>query len=167
IFFARFACIAILAGAVSFVVSFLPSLAGPHPLARMAATCLGSVCVFFAIVALQGVLIQTLPARRFARWSTLAQGLLIAICLLAGLYSWFIREWPTAAFARLRDFGAPAPPVWFFGLYQTMSGVRDPFLTAMARRAVIVAAVSVLSAALVYLSPYARHRRLRLELTAM
>ena len=84
IFVARFACTAMLAGAISLTVSVGSILAGPRPLARMVATCLGSVSIFFGIVTLQGLLIQVLPPRLFARWSTSVQGLLMAAFLLGG-----------------------------------------------------------------------------------
>jgi predicted permease len=162
IFFARFVCVVLLAGAISFVVSFGPSLAGAHPAARMAATFLGCIFIFFAIVALQGVLVHVLPARLFGRWSTLAQGLLMAAFLLAGLYSWSIRYWTSEDIARLRQFRA-APAVWFLGLDQAMSGSRDAFFQAMARRAIGATLGSLVFAAAVYLAAYARHRKLLLE----
>jgi predicted permease len=163
IFFARFACMALIAGVVTFTIGSGPSLSGPRPLARMTATWMGSVCVFFTIVTVQGVLVHVLPPRLFARWSTLVQGIFIAVCLVSGLYSWSIRDWPPEVVARLRDFGGPAPPVWFFGLEQTLSGSRDPFFAAMGRRATSTALASVACAVLVYLAAYARHRKLLLE----
>ena len=48
--------------------------AAADPSSANAATCLGCISVFFAIVALQGLLINLLPARLFTRLSTLAQG---------------------------------------------------------------------------------------------
>src|SRR5205823_10769689 len=84
------------------------------------------------------LLIQVLPARLFARWSTSVQGLLMAAFLLGGLYSWMIHNWTD------RSPGAS-------------------ILTAIDRRAPLAAVISVLSAAAIYLAAYARHRKLLLE----
>jgi predicted permease len=162
IFLARFVCVTLLALALSFTVSIGPSFGGPRPLARMAATFLGSIFVFFAIVALQGLLVHILPPRLFARWSTLAQGLLMALFLMTGLYSWPIRNWTAERLAKLND-AAAAPPVWFFALAQTMAGRRDPFLQTMARRAAVGVLLSIAAATILYLAAYARHRKLLLE----
>ena len=119
--------------------------------------------VFFAIVALHGLLLNVMPARFFVAASTLVQGALVAVFFLAGLYSWFIAGWKPAMIARLPEFAAWAPPVWFAGLFQVLSGDREPFHYAMAQRAVgAVCAALALSTAL-YLVSYRRYRKLLLE----
>jgi hypothetical protein len=81
---------------------------------------------------LQGVLLNTLPGRLFLRWSGYAQGVLISVLLLTALYSGSIGDWDPKTIARLPQFGAWLPPVWFAGLHEYLLGDRDPFLTAMA-----------------------------------
>ncbi|MBI1786269.1 MAG: ABC transporter permease [Acidobacteria bacterium] len=178
IFAARFASVLLLAGGITLAMSLLPTVmaphqftarweAGPPPLtqaaARAASSTLGCLFVFFAIVAVQGILINTLPARWFARLSSWVQGALVAVCFLAGLYSWFIVDWRQEAIARLPDFAAWAPPVWFLGLHQAILGDGDPFFGAMAARALGAAAGAVAVAALLYVLAYSRYRKLLLE----
>ena len=105
--------------------------------AAVQAASAGLACffIFFAILALQGVLLNLLPANLFARVSVYVQGALAGLFLLGGFYSWSIKEWNPETIGRLPEFGAWLPPVWFTGLHQTLSGVRDPFLRAMAGRA--------------------------------
>ena len=93
---------------------------------------------FFTILALQGVLLNVLPGNLFARDSVYVQGALAGLFLLGGFYSWSIKEWNLETIGRLPEFGAWLPPVWFTG-HQTLSGVRDPFLRAMAGRALLAA----------------------------
>ncbi|MBZ5581926.1 MAG: ABC transporter permease, partial [Acidobacteriia bacterium] len=165
IFAARFMSMTLLAAAIAVALCLLPSIMSPHqftdgsavalpPLAKAAArafSCLlGCLFVFYAIVALQGVLLNALPGRWFARASSYVQGLLIAAFVLAGLYGSAFR-------------GAWGPPAWFAGLQQALLGDRDPSFRAMAARAVQAAACAVGLAALTYLAAYGRSRRLLLE----
>src|SRR5579871_6544884 len=86
-------------------------------------------------VALQGVLLNFLPASWFARVSTWAQAFFIAAFFFGGLLSWAIVNWRQDMIARLPEFAAFAPPVWFGGLHEAILGRRDPFFAAMATRA--------------------------------
>ena len=145
----------ILAGAgAAFLVSFT---------AQAAAAGLECFFVFFAIVALQGVLLNTLPGRWFVRVSVWVQGGLIAVLLFAGLRTWWVQKWGPDMLARLPEFGRWAPPVWFAGLHETLLGARDPFFDEMARRAVLASVSAVALAAVTYLVSYRRYRRLILE----
>ena len=142
IFTARFVSVLLFSGLVIGAMNFLPSLIAPlefgggwrldSSFARQAAvqaasSCLACFFIFFAILALQGVLLNVLPANLFARVSVYVQGALAGLFLLGGFYSWSIKEWNLETIGRLPEFGAWLPPVWFTGLHQTLNGVRDPF----------------------------------------
>src|SRR5262249_37180715 len=178
IFAARFAAVVVLSMALTLIMGLLPSLIAPHQFtaethanlspviraaARATASSLGCLFVFFAIVTIQGLLVNALPPRLFDRLSAYVQGALVAAFFLAGSYSFFIVDWRQDAIARLPNFGAWAPPVWFFGLHQAIVGDRDPFFTAMASRGLIAASGSVVCAGLMYLLAYGRYRRRLLE----
>ena len=108
------------------------------------------------------MLLNLLPARWFSRASGYVQGTLFAGFVLAMLRSWSIKDWNPAAVARLPEF-AWLPPVWFAGLHEAILGDRDPFLAAMARRALAGLGLAVALAAMGYVLSYARYRRLLLE----
>ncbi len=57
--------------------------------------------------------VLALPGRAFARVSLWVQGGLIGVLLFAGFRSWSIQKWTPEMIARLPEFGAWAPPVWF------------------------------------------------------
>jgi predicted permease len=178
IFAARFACVLLLGAAITLVLMMPPTGAAPHAIklatggmwlpvssaaARAAATAFGCIFAFFALVGLQGLMINVLPAKWVGRWSGYAQGALLAAAVLTALYSWFIPEWRSPEVAGLLRRLAWAPPVWFLGLHEKMGGARDPFVLAMAARAVRAAAGSVGFAMLMYATASARYRRLLLE----
>src|SRR6266571_962643 len=168
IFAARFATVLIFCTALVIVMNILPSLIAPHEFggrwqknpsilvnvgAQAAASGLGCFFVLFAIVAIQGVLLNTLSGRLFARVSVYAQSALIGVFLLAGLYSGSIGDWRPAW----------APPVWFAGLHERLLGDPDPYFHALANRAlfaVLAAAVLMVAA---YLASYRRYRRQLVE----
>jgi len=89
--------------------------------------------------------------------------LLVGLFLLGGLYSWSIKEWKPDTIAKLPEFGAWLPPVWFTGLDQTLIGDADPFFTAMAQRAQFAAGIAVMLALVTYFISYQRYRKLLLE----
>jgi hypothetical protein len=176
IFSARFATVLLLAAAL--VLAMLPGFQPPHTftaqtladvpaglkiLAHIASSGLGCLFVFFGIVALQGVLLNLLPARWFARVSTWAQALLIAVFFFGGLFSWAIVNWRQDMIARLPDFATFAPPIWFGGLHEAILGRHDPFYSAMATRAFAAAAGAVLLAVITYALAYTRYQKLLLE----
>jgi len=167
VFLARFAAVLLFSTALVVAMNLLPSLTSPNIGAQAVASGLGCFFVLFAMVALQGVLLNTLPARLFARVSAYVQGVLIGALILAGLASWSIRELPRATIARLPEFGAWAPPVWFAGLYERILGgisdEQDPFLHRMAIRALIAVLAAAGLTALTYLVSFRRYRRLLVE----
>src|ERR1017187_191479 len=102
VFTARFLSVLLFSAALIAAMNLLPSLIAPMefggawrvdssywPRAGAQAVSSGLACffVFFAILALQGVLLNVLPARLFARVSVYAQGALAGVFLLGGLYS--------------------------------------------------------------------------------
>jgi hypothetical protein len=178
IFVARFVSVLLFSGLVIGTMNLLPSLIAPwefgggwridssflrQAAVQAASSSLACLFVFFAILALQGVLLNALPASLFARVSVAAQGALAGLFLLSGFYSWSIKDWKPETIGRLSGFGAWLPPVWFTGLHQTLNGVRDPFYIAMTGRALFAAAGALALALLTYLLSYRRYRKLILE----
>ena len=178
IFIARFLAVLCMAMGPSLLMAFLPAVLAPHQftahgpsqvplftrfLAGGVASGVACFFVFFAIVAIQGVLINALPGRIFARFSTYVQGALMAIFFFSGLYSWFITDWREPEIARLADVAPWAPPIWFLGLDRVLSGDGTPFFLSMATRALEAAAGAVLAAGLAYLLAYGRYRALLVE----
>ena len=178
LFLARFATILSFAVILVAAVNLLPAFLAPLEMsgrwqrnpsfwanagAQAASACAGCLAVFFAIVALQGLLLNLLPARLFARLSVLAQGGLVAVMLLACLRSWSIQSWTPATLARIPEFGGWLPPVWFAGLHEYLLGAREPFLAAMAGRAAWTAALGVALSAATYLAAYRHYRKLLIE----
>lgn len=178
IFIARFTSVLIFSTGIIAAMNLLPSLLAPiefgggwrlgssywsHVGAQALASGLASLFVFFAIVALQGVLLNIVPASLFMRVSVYVQGALAGLFLLGGFYSWSIKEWPRETISKLPEFGAWLPPVWFTGLHQMLSGERDAFFVSMAQRALIASGSAVALAAVQYLISYRRYRKLLLE----
>jgi hypothetical protein len=101
-----------------------PSLAA-HLLVQAIAFAAACYFFFFGLLALQGVLLNLLPPRRFGRVAGYLQGLLVAAMLILIVLSFSIdtRFLPTA----LRpELSAWLPPVWFLGLYQHLAGRPRP-----------------------------------------
>jgi len=163
VFVARFAAVVLFSVALVVAMNLLPSLTSANIGAQAVASGLGCFFVLFAMIALQGVLLNTLPARLFARVSAYVQGALIGALILAGLYSWSIREWPPSVIAKLPEFGAWAPPVWFAGLHQRFLGDPDPFLHRMATLALVAVLAAAVLTVLSYLVSFRRYRRLLVE----
>ena len=178
IFTARFTSVMLFSAVVITAMNFLPSLLAPVEFGGgwrfdtsfllqaglQAVSCgLGCFFVFFAILALQGVLLNLLSANLFARVSVYVQGALVGLFMLGGFFSWSMKEWKPETIARLPQFGAWLPPVWFTGLHQTLTGDRDPFFVAMARRAQFAAGLVVVLAIFTYFISYRRYRKLLLE----
>ncbi len=172
IFVARFLSILLFATTMVVTLCVLPSLMPPNFFtvpqhrgfeAHFIPAALGCLFIFFSIVALQGVLLNLLPARLFMPVSVLVQGLLVAVFFLAGLYSWFIVDWKPTTIAQLPEFTSWMPPVWFNGLHQVLTSNRDPFSLSMAQRALTGITSALALSALMYLISYRRYRKLLLE----
>ncbi len=177
IFAAKLAAFVLIAAAAGAAAGFLPTFGFPllasgrwapasslggRVLAQAAASAAAGAFFFFALVALQGVLLNLLPPRAFGRVSATAQGALSALMLALLVLSFSIQ--PQAAAAVLRPQWARwLPPVWFLGLHQTLCGDSGAAMRALAHRAEAGLAVSVALALLTYHVSYRRHRTLLAE----
>ena len=117
---------------------------------------------FFALVGIQGVLLNLLRPRRFLRVTGSVQGLLAAGMLIFVVLSFSIGPYFTNAAVR-PEFARWLPPVWFLGLCQTMSGDPDPAMHALARRAISALLAAVVLVLAAYTVSYRRHRALMME----
>jgi hypothetical protein len=141
--------------------AFQPSL-GARILAHAVASLAASSFFFFGLIALQGILLNVLRPRTFGRVTGYLQGILVAVMLSLIVLSFSIQ--PQITRAALRPEWSPwLPPVWFLGLYQSLSGDTGPAMRALANRAVISLAIAVVLALLTYLVSYRRHRTLMME----
>ena len=178
IFIARFGAVALFSTAFIAALNFLPSILVPlvfqgrwqinpsyttNLAAHAIAAVLACYFVFFAILALQGVMLNVLPGRLFSRASAYVQGALITVMMLAALYSWSLKDWPQATIDRLPRFGGWLPPVWFEGLHEWLIGSRDPFFDLMARRGLAATVLAGVLSLAAYLLSYRRYRTLLLE----
>jgi hypothetical protein len=127
-----------------------------------ASSVLGCYFTFFALVALQGVLLNLLPPRPFERITGSIQGVLVAVMLVLIVLSFSIQA-PITNTVLAPGFSRWLPPVWFLGLYQTMAGDPDPVMHALARRALVGLALAAGLALASYVISYARHRKLLVE----
>jgi hypothetical protein len=141
--------------------AFLPA-PGARLLAHGAASAAACYFYFFGMIALQGVLLNLLRPRQFARVTGVLQGLLVAVMLVAIVLSFSIQPQVTATVAR-PELARWLPPVWFLGLCQTMSGDPDPAMQALAHRALTALGLAVALTLLTYSISYRRHRALLVE----
>ena len=178
IFAARFAAVAIFVSGVVLLINLPLGMVVPPQMmghwaknpslaanigAHTVAACLGCWFVFLAAMALQGTLLHLLPRKLFARLSVYVQGIGMAVCFLAALFSWTISSWDPAMVARLPEFGRWLPPVWFVGLHEALLGDRDVFFQAMKSRAWLALALTAVVTGLTYLAGYARYRKLLID----
>jgi predicted permease len=114
--------------------------------ANFAATGGGCAFVFFTLLAVQGILLNVLPLRVFARVSVVVQSTVFIATM--GALPLFDRQ-PAAPWW---------PPLWFLDLWEAMiQGTRS------VRSAMLAIAVPALISVLAYLLSYHRYRRLLLE----
>ncbi|HWB97889.1 MAG TPA: ABC transporter permease, partial [Bryobacteraceae bacterium] len=178
VFTARFTSVLLFSTAMIAALNLLPSLIAPMEFGggwrldcsywlqagtQALASGLACFCVFFAVLAIQGVLLNVVPPSLFSRVSVGVQGGLAGVFLFGGFYSWSIKEWKPETITRLPEFGAWLPPVWFTGLRQALAGENDAFFLAMAQRAWIAFGIAVALAIGTYLLSYRRYRKLLLE----
>lgn len=177
IFVAKLLALLIVAAAAVVTLNLVPSLIFPgvsssrwafHPAlgGRMAAyaasTSAGCYFFFFGLVALQGVLLNLLRPRQFARVTGALQGLLVGTMLVLIVLSFSIQPQITSVVVR-PELARWLPPVWFLGLNQTMSGDPDPSMHALADKALTALAIAVVLVLVTYLTSYRRHRVLLVE----
>lgn len=135
---------------------------GPRLAAYAAASVGGCYFFFFGMVALQGLLLNLLRPRQFARVTGILQGTLAGSMLVLMVLSFSIQAQITDRVIQ-PGIARWLPPVWFLGLHQVMSGDRDPFLRALAQRAMAALALAVALSLVTYVFSYRRHRKLLVE----
>jgi len=162
IFTARFIAFCLFATIVVLALNAIPALLVRAPFASGIPWALACYFPFFAIVALQGLLVNTLSGRWYARAAATVQGVLSCALLLGALSSFHVSQWAPDRQTLLRRF-AWAPPVWFAGLEQTFHGSGEPVMHVFAARAGFAFVVSLFLAVLVYFVSYRRYRTLLLE----
>uniref|UniRef100_Q01YP6 Uncharacterized protein n=1 Tax=Solibacter usitatus (strain Ellin6076) TaxID=234267 RepID=Q01YP6_SOLUE len=141
--------------------AFLPSV-GTRISAYLIASTAGSYFLFFALTALQGVLLNLLPPRQFGRVTGTLQGLLVGVMLILVVLSFSIQPEVTRLLVQ-PDFARWLPPVWFLGLCQRLSGDPDPAMSLLAGRALTGLAVAIVVVLASYMASYRRHRTLLVE----
>ena len=177
IFAAKLLALLLVATAAMVTLNLVPGLMFPivstghwafHPapgarlVAHATATVAGCYFIFFGMVAMQGVLLNLLRPRQFARATGILQGLLVGTMLVLIVLSFNIQPQVTATVVR-QEWARWLPPVWFLGLCQTMSGDPDPAMRALAHRALAALAMAVALVLLTYWMGYRRHRALLVE----
>jgi|SRR5579863_1872805 len=118
--------------------------------------------VFFTLVTAQGVLLNILPVRQFPRVSLALQGALLSVflCVLPLVLS--IPD--LHPYMELRPAWAIwVPPLWFLGVDQMIAGHSEPLAMRLTQLAFASVAVSAMTAILVYLWSYRRHRNRVIE----
>ena len=178
IFLAKFTALLAFAGLFVFATTFPPDTILPavmmgrysaqyglHIPAILLASSLAALCVFFTLVAVQGILLNILPVRQFTRVSLAVQGILLT-ALLCGLPLVFSIPSLQNSMHQRPAWAAWAPPVWFLALYESLAGSREPLEGQLAQIALRAAAGALLAAIGTYLWSYRRHRARLLESNA-
>jgi hypothetical protein len=177
IFFAKFLALLLLITGVILSLNTLPSLLFPivsmgrwatnpslvvHIAAHAAVCALGCYFIFFALLAIQGILLNLFRSAWFARITSYVQGAAITLMLSGIVMSFSIG--PSSGRALLQpDVAKWLPPVWLLGLYQWILGDRDPYFAQLTGKALLGFAIAVLTALVTYLISYRRHRELAME----
>jgi hypothetical protein len=118
---------------------------------------LGGFFVFFTLVTFQGVLLNILPVRQFPRVSLALQGVLLSVFLCALPLVFSVPD--LHPYMQLRPAWAMwAPPLWFLGVDQVIAGNSEPLALRLTGLAFASVAASAMTAILVYLWSYRRHR---------
>ena len=128
-----------------------------------AALIAGCAFVFFSLMGFQGILLNLLPGRLFARVSVYTQAMLFAVSL--GALPFVLQQlWMgtlPAHYLQLRQQPRLdwSPPQWFLDLWAALIGARD----GSARKALLALALAATLAVVSYLLSYRRYHRLLLE----
>jgi len=160
IFGAKLAALLMVATGAVMVLALLPgvgfpALSGSPVAATLAALVASCYFMFFALVAIQGVVLNVVPPRRFARVTGSLQAFLAAGMLILLVLSFSIGP-PVARWATRPEAARWLPPVWFLG-------VCDPSMPALASRAKVGLAMAVMLVLAAYTVSYRRHRALMME----
>ncbi len=113
--------------------------------------------VFFILVTAQGVLLNLVPVRQFPRVSLALQGALLSLFLCSLPLVFSIAD--LHPYMELRPAWAIwVPPLWFLGVDQVIAGHPTRWRCAWLSIALAGVAASAVTAILVYLWSYRRHR---------
>ena len=177
IFLAKLCALLLVTAAAVVVFTALPSVIFPlvsggrwalqhSVLARIGAHATASIAAswffFFALVALQGVLLNVLGPRGFVRVSGTIQGLSAAVMLSLIVLSFSIGAPVIHAIERSTALQW-LPPAWFLGMYQARLGDPDPLMRLLAARASAGLGIATFVAFASYLVSYRRHRDVAME----
>jgi hypothetical protein len=177
IFQAKFTALLIAATTAIFVLNLFPSILfpmvsggrwtlnpslGARVMVHAIACVAGCYFFFFALVALQGLLLVLLSRRIFEKVAGAMQAILVPAMLVLVVLSFSIQPRVTATVLQPR-FAAWLPPVWFLGVYQRMLGDPDSGIHALADRALLALVISILLSVLTYAASYQRHRATLVE----
>jgi hypothetical protein len=162
IFAARFIAFCLFSTIVALALNAIPALLVRAPFTSGVPWALACYFPFFAIVALQGLLMNVLRGRWYARAAATTQAVLSCALFVGALSSFHVSGWAPDRDALLQRF-AWAPPVWFAGLEQTLHGSGERVMRELAARAVFAFVISVLLAVAAYFVSYRRYRTLLLE----
>jgi hypothetical protein len=179
IFVAKFASLFTLAAGLLLILTLAPSFILPaiargkyfttgaiHIPALFVSAFLAGLFVFFTLIALEGMLLNLTPVRHFSAVSLTVQGILVAI-LVGGLpFALSISNIHPYVDQRMAWF-LWAPPLWFVGVHQVMTGNHEPMATALAERAWAATATVFALAVVSYWWSYRRHRKRVLESPSM
>lgn len=118
---------------------------------------MASLFVFFSLVAFQGVLLNLMPPRAFARVSLTIQAILLTLVLCAvplALMTPDLEPWMSLRPA----WAVNVPPLWFLGLDQVIGGNAEPLAVKLAWLSLAGVGGAAAAAILTYLWSYRKHR---------
>ncbi|MGA3209967.1 MAG: hypothetical protein ABSD20_01595 [Terriglobales bacterium] len=139
-----------------------PSFGLRYMLAHFAVMVTAGLFMFFAIGALQGLLMNLLPASVFERLSVLIQVLLATAFVAAVPYVLDMPNWNESIAAK-PHWMLLFPPAWFMGLYDALLGTGDSYFMQLSELAVKGTAGALFLALTMYLLSYRRHASRVLE----
>jgi hypothetical protein len=155
--------------ATSFLFPFLtsgrwqtPSFGVRYIAAHALATFTAGLFTFFAIGAMQGLLMNLLPPCLFERVSVLLQAVLGTAFVAALPYVVEIPNWHLMIAAQPRWL-LLFPPAWFLGWYETLLGSHNRYFLQLREMAGTGMAMALCLAFAMYLLSYHRHARRSLE----
>ncbi len=175
VFIAKFSALVAFGGLFIVATTFLPSVILPLVMAGRHATesirqvpaifissTLAALFVFFALVTVQGALLNMTPIRHFTRVSLTVQGSLLT-ALLCGLPLVFSIPSLQRSMNLRPEWIVWVPPAWFLGLDQVMAGSHEPLAIRLAWISLAGVAGAAVAAVATYLWSYRRHRVRLLE----
>lgn len=133
-----------------------------HIVAHGAACMLAGYFVFFSLLALQGLVMNLLPARLYQRLSLFLQSLMLMLILCAAPLAIWIPNLHALMNTR-PPLAVWLPPVWFLGLYETILGSADVFGRHLARLAVMGLFIAIAASVGFYAITYRRQTSRLLE----